>query len=81
VLIALQRMDASGATVDETVTCWALDDGSFTVPASVWTGWATNRTLYVLVGREITSGATLPYDHSGSQVAGIYWNFGALLTQ
>lgn len=66
---------------EQLVTCALRDDGSFTVPSSVWTSWPTNRQLDVVVGRATAGTGTVPYDNSSSSFVGVYWLYGAGTTR
>lgn len=80
-MVALLMLhDASGA-IAETVTCAMRDDGSFSVPGSTWTRWASNRQLDVLVGRVKAGTGTVPFNNADSEFAGVYWVYGAGFTQ
>jgi hypothetical protein len=68
---------ASGTTVKETVSCALRDDGSFTVPGSTFSRWATGDTLYVLVGRARYASGTVTFNNADSRIAGVYWVVGA----
>jgi len=61
----------------ELVTCALRDDGSFTVPSSVWSGWAANDQMDVLLGRATAGTGTVPFNNADSQFVGIYWVYGA----
>lgn len=79
----LLRLDmyADSGSVDpsEEVRCLVRDDGSFTVPGSVWTSSPPSFSeLDIWVGRAKASGALLPQDASVVGVAGVYWVVGAL---
>lgn len=76
----LELLTASGA-VAETVTCAMRDDGSFTVPSGTWTAWAPDRQLNVFIGRAKTGTGTVPFNNAESQFAGVYWVYGAGITQ
>jgi hypothetical protein len=65
----------------ELVTCALRDDGSFTVPSTVWTGWAANTQMDVLLGRVTLGTGTVPFNNADSQFAGIYWVYGAGTTR
>lgn len=79
--VSLELYNAASTSVEERVTCWVADDGSFNVPRSVWTGWTANRLLYVRLGRYKESTAVVPLTNSVSQVVGIYWLLGAAFTR
>lgn len=80
VLIYLGRTTSTGVA-DGYVTCAVQDTGSFTVPANTWPNWYRNGILYVQVGRVKVAYNEIPYDHSENRVAGIYWAYGAGVTQ
>ena len=61
----------------ELATCALRDDGSFTVPSSVWTGWAANDQMDIILGRLVTPTGLVPYNNADSQFVGIYWVYGA----
>jgi hypothetical protein len=78
ILIFLGRYGNSSATdYAEVVSCVANDDGTFAVPGSVWTGWAPDNQLDVLVGRVSESTATFEHNGSQSGMIGTYWVYGA----
>lgn len=78
VLIFLLRREADQtATV---VTCAAADDGSFTVPGTVWATWPTGLFMDVLVGRVTVERNLLPTNNGENRVAGVYWVYGGVVT-
>jgi len=77
----LNRFNAAGTQVAESVTCTMRDDGDFTVPNSVWTNYPSGVQVTILVGRVVEGGGTLPYDDANSGVVGTYWLIGAGFTQ
>jgi hypothetical protein len=80
-VLSLDLYDAADSAIVEAVTCVVQDDGAFTVPASVWTGWEPGRSLVVVLGRVQESVATLPYNNSTSGMVGIYQELGVAITE
>ena len=69
--------NGSATVLKEEVRCLVADDGSFTVPASVWTDWETFYEIDVYVGRVLTTEESiLPHNNSKSGLAGVYWVVG-----
>ncbi|MEQ1569896.1 MAG: hypothetical protein ABMA64_29955, partial [Myxococcota bacterium] len=77
VALYLVRM-IGGTTPDVSVTCAATDDGSFTVPGSIWPEWDAGDYVFVQLGRVYESSGALPHDNSDNRLAGIYWVMGAV---
>jgi hypothetical protein len=76
VWIILHKLNAASSGVDQTVYCIVEDDGSFTVPTSVWSSWQTGRQVNALVGRVTESGASIWYNESEARIAAITWILG-----
>ncbi|MCB9762842.1 MAG: IPT/TIG domain-containing protein [Alphaproteobacteria bacterium] len=76
-LIQVGIVNAAGTDIDEWVTCVARNDGSFTVPSTVFTRWVAGRQLFIYLGAVVESGARLPTNNANSAVAGISWKIGA----
>lgn len=76
-LIDLQMRNEAGTATAAAVTCVVNNDGSFTVPSSVWSSWPTNRIVDVYVGQVVEGTGTLPWNSSTSRLAGISWKYGA----
>ncbi len=81
VLVYIAHLDGSGATLRETVTCAAQDDGAFDVPADVWSGWLAGDVLWVFVGQLKQTGVTVPLSNGESRVAGIHWQVGGAVAR
>ena len=82
VLVYAQRLTWNGKTYlpNEWVTCWLLDDGSHTIPSTVWAGWDTvDDYVYISVGRAtLPQNVILPHNNARSDVMGVYWSVGFL---
>ena len=61
-----------GSAVIDEVSCVMKDDGSFTVPSTVWSDWSKGDQVSVLIGRAIESSTTLPYNNADNGVVGIH---------
>lgn len=72
VLIAVSMFDREGGYVQETVTCAAIDDGSFTIPINAWQNWSSNRWLLVSVTRDIEGAQSLPFNGGAVKISGTY---------
>jgi hypothetical protein len=72
--------NSAGTDFQEIVTCWARDDGNFSLQ-NVWTSWTSGRQVDVLVGRAIEGTGTLPHTNAKSGMVGIYWVYGAGFAQ
>ena len=81
IVVDLALLSADTSTIVEDVSCALNDDGSFTVPSSVWHSWAASRYLLVTVGRATLGTGKVPYNNGDSQVAGIYFVAGVARTQ
>ncbi len=81
ILIEIGMFNSGGTGYQTDVTCAVRDDGSFTVPSSVWTSWPVNRQLDILVGRATKGTGTVPYNNADSGYVGIYWLYGAAFTR
>ena len=79
VLAILQRYD--GTTLTDSVTCALIDDRSFQVPSSVWSGWTPDSQLSIILGRAATGTGTVPLNNSDAKAIGVYWIYGAAFTQ
>ena len=81
IVVVLYLYDAGGSSVVETVTCALIDDGSFTVPATIFGSWASDRRLDLLIGSYPSPPGTLPFNHAESQFVGMYYLYGAGFTR
>lgn len=63
------------------VTCWAKNDGSFTVPPSLFSNWGSGSIAYILVGAAKEGAGTNPVDNGDARIAGIYWRVSAAETR
>lgn len=75
-IIELTLLDVSSSAVDEVVTCVVQDDGSFTVPSSVWQGWESLRFMMVGLSTTRSTTATIPMNNASVDVLGIYSKVG-----
>ena len=75
VLMELYRYE--GDVVVDEVHCWAADDGSFTVPSSVWSGWSYYDQVTIIVGRAQVSDQTLYWNGADDGMLGVNWVIGA----
>jgi hypothetical protein len=80
-VLILERMDSSQNSL-ETVTCVARNDGSFSVPASAWSGWQAGGIVFIFVGAlNEGGGGTLPFNNAESRVSSTYFLAGGAWTQ
>ena len=63
------------------VTCWAKNDGSFTVPSSLFSQWGSGSIAYLIIGAAKEGTGTNPIDNGDARIAGIYWRVSAAYTQ
>ncbi|MFT5585532.1 MAG: hypothetical protein ACI9VR_003124 [Cognaticolwellia sp.] len=63
------------------VTCWAKNDGSFTVPSSLFSQWGSGSIAYLIVGAAKEGTGTNPIDNGDARVAGVYWRVSAAQTR
>ena len=63
------------------VTCWAKNDGSFTVPSSLFSQWGNGSIAYLIIGAAKEGSGTNPIDNGDARIAGIYWRVSAAYTQ
>jgi hypothetical protein len=63
------------------VTCWVKNDGSFTVPPSLFSKWGSGNYAYLIIGAAKEGTGTNPVDNGEARVAGTYWRISAALTQ
>ncbi|MBN2798078.1 MAG: IPT/TIG domain-containing protein [Deltaproteobacteria bacterium] len=75
VLVDLFRYN--GSAIVEEVTCKVVDDGTFRVPSSVWTGWSSGSQMSVYLGRASEGSATLPYNNARAGFVAVTWVVGA----
>ena len=66
-----------GSAIIDEVSCVMKDDGSFTVPSTVWSDWSKGDQVSVLIGRALEPSTTLPYNNADNGVVGILWMYGA----
>lgn len=71
VTIELCQLDTAGDCVID-IVCVAKDDGSFTVPSSVWPSWPKGKSVNVLMGRWQTPTGTFPFNNASSGFLGGY---------
>ena len=81
VWIEFSLLNATADAVAQSVVCIATDDGSFTIPASAWSAWPSDRQVNVAVSKVVESGATFAHNNSSSRVAAFYTVFGAGFSQ
>ena len=63
-----------------TVSCLATDDGTFSVPPTVWPDWQIGDELIVQVGGIHESPQPVPLNNGPASIAGINWSVGMLRT-
>ena len=80
IVILAQLAGDYGGTPLELVSCVVRDDGSFAIPADIWTQWADGDVVIVEFGRLDVSDRTLPHNRANAEFAAISWQIGALLT-
>ena len=83
VFITLRLMNPAGDAWQETVSCWAADDGEFNIPSDAFkTSWPSSpRQLDILISRFKLASGTIPHDSSDSAVIGQYTVYGAAFTK
>ncbi|MED5370004.1 MAG: IPT/TIG domain-containing protein [Myxococcota bacterium] len=81
ILINVLVTSSDGATTYHDVTCWARNDGSFTVPAGLFPNWGSDRVAYLVIGAATEGTGVNPVDNGDSRIAGVYWRIGAAYTQ
>jgi len=57
----------------EYVDCVVVDDGEFQFDTTLFDFWYFNTTVRLALGRVQVAQATVPFDGSSTQIAGIYW--------
>jgi hypothetical protein len=80
-IIVANLYNSAQTAVEQTVTCVASDDRSFTIPASSWSGFPTGRLIMLFMIRAVEQGGTLDFNNAESRVLGEYINVGLLETQ
>ena len=63
------------------VTCWVKNDGSFTVPPSLFSQWGSDNYAYLIIGAAKEGTGINPVDNGDARVAGVYWRVSAAVTQ
>lgn len=58
---------------NESVDCVVVDDGEFQFDNALFDFWFFNTTVRLALGRVQVAQATVPFDGSSAQIAGIYW--------
>ncbi len=82
VVVRLGLANAAASAYDTIISCAAsASSGRLEVPSAVWPVWSANRQLDVFIGVMRNSDAESPLDHGVTQVAGIWWNRGAMFTR
>jgi hypothetical protein len=80
-VLILERLDANQNSL-ETLTCVARNDGSFSIPASAWSGWQAGGIVLILVGAlNEGGGGTIPFNNAESRVSSTYFLAGGAWTQ
>ena len=80
VLIYVKRYGQDGSFVDAVGCAADAASGSFSIPASEFSGWSAGQTLYIYVGNVLEGDAVLPINNATSGVAGISWKLGGAVT-
>ena len=81
VWIEFALLNSTATAIQQSVICIASDDGSFTIPASAWTSWPTDRQVNVTVSKVVESGTVMPHNNSEARVSTFYTIFGAGFSQ
>ncbi|MEC7240490.1 MAG: IPT/TIG domain-containing protein [Myxococcota bacterium] len=80
-VIIIERLDINYNVV-ETISCVAINDGSFQIPSSAFSGWESNGIVMILVGAlNEGGGGTFPFNNSESWVSGTNFVAGGAYTQ
>lgn len=80
VLIEMSVWNTAGTGYQQTVSCVARDDGSFTFDGSKFSSWPSSfeyRQVDVRVGYAYESTGTFPWDNSSINMTGLYQVYGA----
>ena len=81
IVILIDRMDAN-YNVIETVSCVAINDGSFNIPSSAFSGWQSGGIVMIFVGAlNEGGGGRFPFNNSESWVSGTNFVAGGAFTQ
>jgi hypothetical protein len=80
-IIMALMYNAAATAIEQSVYCVATDDGSFTIPSSVWSGFSSGRYIQIVMKRAVEQGGTLDFNNAESRVLGEYVNIGLLETQ
>jgi len=81
VIIQVGMLTAAGDAFEEELYCVSRDVGSFTLPEEMWTRWARDRYVNVLVGRYRTGNELVPWNDGRMEVAAQYWWYGAAVSR
>lgn len=77
VIIQVGMLNVAGDAFEEELYCVSRDVGSFTLPEEMWTRWARDRYVNVLVGRYRTGNELVPWNQGRMEVAAQFWWYGA----
>ncbi|MGB0641184.1 MAG: hypothetical protein ACPGTU_17745 [Myxococcota bacterium] len=75
--IEMGMVNIAGDGYDQVVACIVTDDGSFTVPSSVWTSWPSSRQINVFVSLVNESRSQMAHNNSEARIGGTYTLYGA----
>jgi hypothetical protein len=75
------RYNSDQTELLETLSCAAINDGSFSVPSTAWSGWSGNQLVLVVAGAMAEGSETLPWDNSDFRVVGNHFTVGAFSTR
>jgi hypothetical protein len=78
-LIDLQLLDIEQMPL-ERVSCLVKNNGSYTVPADIWTRWDSSTLLFITIGPFEETGAPAPFAEGGMRFGALYQKMGAAFT-
>jgi hypothetical protein len=81
IVFMLEHLTYPDYTPIDSVTCVVDNDGSFTVPGSVWSSWSAGEVVFIHVGALNEGTGSIDFNNSTARVASTYYLGGAAITR